>query len=67
MEGRFRSGSLGFSGESEPVCQLGGNVGPVLELLAVHDADLEGVEAADRGVFQGLLIGPVEEVEDRGE
>ena len=73
VEGSGPAGGGGFapdcwdSGESEPVCHLGGDVGPVLELLAVHAAELKGVEAADRGVFQGLLIGPGEEVEDRGE
>ena len=41
--------------------------GAVLELLAVHDADLEGIEGAHRGVLQSSAVGLGEEVEDGGE
>src|SRR5690606_42012148 len=54
-------------GEAEPVGDLGGQVRAVLELLAVHDSDLERLEAAHGGFFDRPLVGFGEQVEDRGE
>ena len=45
---------------------LGGDVGTIFEFLAVHDADLNGVEAANRGILEGLAVGLGEKVENRG-
>ena len=52
------------AGEPQAVGDLRRDVGAVLELLAVHDADLESVEAADRGVRERLAVGVGEEIED---
>ncbi len=54
-------------GQAEPVGYLGRHVGAVLELLAVHDADLERLEAAHGRLFERPLVGFGEQVEDRGE
>jgi hypothetical protein len=61
-------GGLGPDGrharQPEPIRHLGGDVGAPLELLAAHDAELEGVEGPDAGVRQGALVGIGEELED---
>ncbi len=73
MEGGRAGGGGGLAahrrdaGQAQPVGDLGGDVGAVLELLAVHDADLDGVEGAHRGVLQGTVVGFREEIEHAGE
>jgi hypothetical protein len=34
---------------------------------AVHDSDLDGVEGADRRIFEGLAVHLGEQIEDAGE
>ena len=57
----------GNAGEAETIGDLRGQIRAILELLAVHDADLDGFEGADRGVLEGAVVGFGEEIEDGGE
>jgi hypothetical protein len=69
--GARRGGRLaahrGNAGQAEAVRDLRGDVRAVLELLAVHDADLHGIEAALGAVFERLAVGLGEQVEDGAE
>ncbi len=57
----------GNAGEAETIGDLRGEIGAILELLAVHDADLHRFEGADRRVLERAVVGFGEEIEDGGE
>jgi hypothetical protein len=57
----------GNAGQAQAVGDLGGDVGAVLELLAVHDSHLDGVEGAHRRIGQRSHVGFCEEIEDGAE
>ena len=54
----------GMPSEAEPVGHLRGEVRAILELFAVHDADLHRFEGADRRVLERAVVGFGEQIED---